>query len=229
MKAMSEAEVRRLNIPIIEDPSLGVPGLSIQNPGPGRSVIAIRGVSSGQIGRDQLTTAGQSGCERLGAQCGRGPQVGRRCWLPFSLRDATEIEQLTHELRLVSDEGGDVRWLVSAFFSSAERDHSRRLPIPGQNSLHESSGELSPHPWHKGAPAVKLSATPVAAMALARTALRASARSCIGHASQSNASGVDVEVRDRCCETMSVNICLVFQETIREERKHERRQRQRCG
>lgn len=124
-------------------------------------------------------------------------------WPPSSLRETTEIERLTHELRFGSDEGSDVRW---PFYSSAERDHSRRLPIPSRDSLHESSGKPSTHPWHKDASAVKPSAKPATVVALARTALSASARSCTGHASRSNANGADVEVRDRCCEIMNVNI-----------------------
>lgn len=53
VNVLSEAEIRRLNISSLEELSLHVPGLSIQNLGPGQSIINIRGVSSGQIVRDQ--------------------------------------------------------------------------------------------------------------------------------------------------------------------------------
>ena len=81
VNVLTEPEVQCLNIPIIEDPSVSVPGLSTLNLGPRQSLFDIRGVSSRRIARDQPATAGQSGCERLDGQCGRGPPVGRRSCL----------------------------------------------------------------------------------------------------------------------------------------------------
>ena len=145
VNVLSEAEIQRLNIPIIEDRSLSVPGPSIQG------VIALRGVFSRQIARDQ-----PGSCWSVGMRAHRRAvwawTSGWQSKLPSGLRETNETEQMTHELHLVSDEGGDVRWFVGAFYVSAERDDSRTLPI----SLHESSGTCSTHPRcnacsHRGA------------------------------------------------------------------------------
>ena len=53
LNVQSEEDIKRLNTTNLEDLSRNVAGLSIQNLGPGQSVVTIRGVSSGQIVRDQ--------------------------------------------------------------------------------------------------------------------------------------------------------------------------------
>ena len=53
LNVQSEEDIKRLNTANLEDLSRNVAGLSIQNLGPGQSVVTIRGVSSGQIVRDQ--------------------------------------------------------------------------------------------------------------------------------------------------------------------------------
>ena len=53
LNVQSEEDIERLNTTNLEDLSRNVAGLSIQNLGPGQSVVTIRGVSSGQIVRDQ--------------------------------------------------------------------------------------------------------------------------------------------------------------------------------
>ena len=53
LNVQSEEDIKRLNTTDLEDLSRNVAGLSIQNLGPGQSVVTIRGVSSGQIVRDQ--------------------------------------------------------------------------------------------------------------------------------------------------------------------------------
>ena len=53
VNVQSEQDVQRLNTFSLEDLSRNVAGLAIQNLGPGQSVVNIRGVSSGQIVRDQ--------------------------------------------------------------------------------------------------------------------------------------------------------------------------------
>lgn len=50
--APTEDVLRDLGATNIEDVAANVPGLSVQNLGPGQSEVAIRGVSSGQIARD---------------------------------------------------------------------------------------------------------------------------------------------------------------------------------
>ena len=53
LNVQSEEDIKRLNTSDLEDLSRNVAGLSIQNLGPGQSVVTIRGVSSGQVVRDQ--------------------------------------------------------------------------------------------------------------------------------------------------------------------------------
>src|SRR5687768_12643022 len=51
--APTEQELRDLGAETIEDVSANVAGFTVQNLGPGQSTVAIRGVSAGQIVRDQ--------------------------------------------------------------------------------------------------------------------------------------------------------------------------------
>ena len=53
INAMSEEDIRRTGAQNLEELSRYVAGLTIQNLGPGQSQVAIRGVSAGQIVRDQ--------------------------------------------------------------------------------------------------------------------------------------------------------------------------------
>ena len=53
INAQTEADIRRSGAQSLEDVSRNVAGLMIQNLGPGQSQVAIRGVSAGQIVRDQ--------------------------------------------------------------------------------------------------------------------------------------------------------------------------------
>src|SRR5262245_39632980 len=53
INAQTEEDIQRSAASTIEDLSRNVAGLSIQNLGPGQSQVAIRGVSAGQIVRDQ--------------------------------------------------------------------------------------------------------------------------------------------------------------------------------
>ena len=53
LNVQSEEDIERLNTTDLEDLSRNVAGLSIQNLGPGQSVVTIRGISSGQVVRDQ--------------------------------------------------------------------------------------------------------------------------------------------------------------------------------
>jgi outer membrane receptor protein involved in Fe transport len=51
--------------------------------------------------------------------------------LPSNLRDTTDLEQVTHELRLASATEGRWQWVAGAFMSSIERKYAQRLPTPG--------------------------------------------------------------------------------------------------
>lgn len=53
INAQTEADIQRANAGTIEDLSRNVAGLTIQNLGPGQSQVSVRGVSAGQIVRDQ--------------------------------------------------------------------------------------------------------------------------------------------------------------------------------
>ena len=51
--------------------------------------------------------------------------------LPSNLRDATDLEQTTHELRFASNGDGNLQWLLGAFHADIQRDYAQRLPTPG--------------------------------------------------------------------------------------------------
>lgn len=53
VNAQTQADLQRANAQTIEDISRNVAGLTVQNLGPGQSQVSIRGVSAGQIVRDQ--------------------------------------------------------------------------------------------------------------------------------------------------------------------------------
>lgn len=55
--------------------------------------------------------------------------------LPSNLRDTTDLEQVTHELRLSSNGAGALQWVIGAFISSTERQYSQRLPTPGYDAV----------------------------------------------------------------------------------------------
>src|SRR5213592_1740631 len=59
--APTESELRDRGAETIEDVATNVAGFSVQNLGPGQSQVAIRGVSSGQIARDQPGVKEQAG------------------------------------------------------------------------------------------------------------------------------------------------------------------------
>ncbi len=54
---------------------------------------------------------------------------------PSNLRDTTDLEQVTHELRLSSSDDSALQWLAGVFYSDVERDYSQRLPTPGYDAL----------------------------------------------------------------------------------------------
>ena len=53
INAQTQEDIQRANANTIEDISRNVAGLAVQNLGPGQSQVSIRGVSAGQIVRDQ--------------------------------------------------------------------------------------------------------------------------------------------------------------------------------
>ena len=53
INAQTQEDIQRANANTIEDISRNVAGLTVQNLGPGQSQVSVRGVSAGQIVRDQ--------------------------------------------------------------------------------------------------------------------------------------------------------------------------------
>src|SRR4029453_8537123 len=53
VNAQTQADIQRANAQTLEDISRNVAGLTVQNLGPGQSQVSVRGVSAGQIVRDQ--------------------------------------------------------------------------------------------------------------------------------------------------------------------------------
>lgn len=51
--------------------------------------------------------------------------------LPSNLRDTTQLEQFTQEVRLSSNGGGRFQWLIGAFYADVDRTYAQRLPTPG--------------------------------------------------------------------------------------------------
>ncbi|HEY0446734.1 MAG TPA: TonB-dependent receptor [Allosphingosinicella sp.] len=59
--------------------------------------------------------------------------------LPSNLRDTTELETFTQELRLSSTGTGPFQWLIGAFYSDIERVYAQRLPTPGYGNVLDAS------------------------------------------------------------------------------------------
>ena len=53
INAQTQEDIQRANATTLEDISRNVAGLTVQNLGPGQSQVSVRGVSAGQIARDQ--------------------------------------------------------------------------------------------------------------------------------------------------------------------------------
>jgi iron complex outermembrane receptor protein len=55
--------------------------------------------------------------------------------LPSNLRDTTDLETFTQEVRLTSDYESRLQWLVGFFYSDVERIYEQRLPTPGYDAF----------------------------------------------------------------------------------------------
>lgn len=51
--------------------------------------------------------------------------------LPSNLRDTTDLNTFSQELRLASNGDGPFQWVVGAFYSDLTREYAQRLPTPG--------------------------------------------------------------------------------------------------
>lgn len=59
--------------------------------------------------------------------------------LPSNLRDTTDLETFTQEVRLASDNDGPLQWLIGAFYSDVKRDYRQRLPTPGYDAFADAT------------------------------------------------------------------------------------------
>ncbi|MFC7499095.1 TonB-dependent receptor [Enterovirga sp. GCM10030262] len=55
--------------------------------------------------------------------------------LPSNLRDTTDLQTFTQEVRLTSDTTGPFQWLIGGFYSDVERSYTQRLPTPGYDAF----------------------------------------------------------------------------------------------
>lgn len=62
--------------------------------------------------------------------------------LPANLRDTTDLEKMTHEIRLSSNNDNAFQWLAGVFYSNSNRAYSQRLPTPGWDSVYEAGGSV---------------------------------------------------------------------------------------
>ena len=58
--------------------------------------------------------------------------------IPSNLRDTTEVEQFTQEVRIGSNDDGIFDWLLGVFYSDTERVYAQRLPTPGYDAFTNS-------------------------------------------------------------------------------------------
>ncbi len=59
--------------------------------------------------------------------------------LPSNLRDTTDLQQTTFELRAASTNDGAWQWVVGAFLSDTEREYKQRLPTPGYAAVTDAT------------------------------------------------------------------------------------------
>ena len=60
--------------------------------------------------------------------------IARLVGLPSNLVDTTELEQMTHEVRVSSTDDSPFQWQAGVFYSNIKRNYSQRVPTPGYDS-----------------------------------------------------------------------------------------------
>ena len=63
--------------------------------------------------------------------------------LPSNLLDTTELEQMTHEVRVSSTDAGAFQWQAGVFYSNIKRDYSQRVPTPGYDSYWDPAKRMA--------------------------------------------------------------------------------------
>lgn len=59
--------------------------------------------------------------------------------LPSNLRDTTDVEQITQELRLSSNNESRFQWLIGGFYADTQRVYTQRLPTPGYDAVTDAT------------------------------------------------------------------------------------------
>lgn len=59
--------------------------------------------------------------------------------LPSNLRDTTDLETFSQELRLASTGDGPFQWLIGGFYSKIDRVYAQRLPTPGYDAFTDAT------------------------------------------------------------------------------------------
>src|SRR3954469_263127 len=111
INAQTQADIERANAKTLEDISHNVAGLTVQNLGPGQSQVSIRGVSAGQIVRDQPGVK-----EQVGIYLDESP-VSLSLFTPdFDLFDLNRVETLRGPqgtLFGAGSVGGTIRYITN--------------------------------------------------------------------------------------------------------------------
>ena len=84
------------------------------------------------VSRDASALTGSVTISPLSICCGFPTSAAL---LPSNLRDSTELEQFTQELRLGSRGESDFQWLVGTFYADINRVYAQRLPTPGYGDI----------------------------------------------------------------------------------------------
>jgi iron complex outermembrane recepter protein len=88
------------------------------------------------VSRDASALTGSVTISPLSFCCGF-PVAG--ALLASNLRDTTDLEQFTQEMRLTSHSDGPLQWLVGAFYSDVKREYAQRLPTPGYDAMTDAA------------------------------------------------------------------------------------------
>jgi iron complex outermembrane receptor protein len=59
--------------------------------------------------------------------------------LPSNLRDTTDLETWTQEVRLASNSSSPFQWLIGGFYSDIDRGYTQRLPTPGYDAFTDAA------------------------------------------------------------------------------------------
>ena len=137
INAQTQEDIERANASTIEDISRNVAGLAVQNLGPGQSQVSVRGVSAGQIVRDQPGVK-----EQVGVYLDESV-ISLSLFTPdFDLFDLNRVETLRGPQGTLfgsGSVGGTVRYITN------QPRLGRMEGVVEGNINHVSDGELGGH------------------------------------------------------------------------------------